>query len=91
MQQVLCQLFLVVGSWEGTLTKCLGITQNVCQWQVQGECVPRGVAATAYVLGCMHFFWPTPEVTEATGGAHSQTPSGGKPCLPLASEMTAPV
>ena len=34
-------------------------------------------------------FSPTPEVTGITGGAHSQAPSGGKPCLPLASERTA--
>ena len=43
------------------------------------------------VLGCNALFFSflaTPEVTGVTGGAHSQAPSGGKPCLPLASEMT---
>ena len=33
-------------------------------------------------------FLATPEVTGVTGGAHSQAPIGGKPCLSLASEMT---
>ena len=36
-------------------------------------------------------FLPTSEVTEAVGGAYSQTPSGGRPWLPLVSEMTAVV
>ena len=47
-QEVLHQLLLVVGSWEGTATKCLGTTQSVCQWQLWGGCVPRGVRATVY-------------------------------------------
>ena len=36
-------------------------------------------------------FLPTSELTGATGGASSQTPSGGWPHLPLVSEMTAVV
>ena len=36
-------------------------------------------------------FLPTPEVTGVTGGAQSQSLSGGKPCLPLVSEPTAAV
>ena len=36
-------------------------------------------------------FLETPEVTRVADEAHSQAPSGGKPCLPLASEMTAAV
>ena len=34
---------------------------------------------------------PTSEVTEAAGGASSQTPSGSRPRPPLVSEMTAVV
>lgn len=34
---------------------------------------------------------PNPEVTGATGGAHSQAPGGGSPCLPLVSEMISMV
>ena len=48
MQEVLHQLLLVVGSWEGTVTKCLGTTQSIWQWQLQGRCVPRGVRAKVY-------------------------------------------
>ena len=88
------QLLLVVGSWEGSVTKCLGAAQIIWQWQLQGESVPRGVRATA--IWCLFampdfFFLPTPEVTGVLVGAHSQAPSGFKPCLPLASEMTAMV
>ena len=39
------------------------------------------VAVPSFVL--------TSEVTGATSGACSQTPSGGRPCLPLESEITA--
>ena len=35
------------------------------------------------------FFFPTAEVAEAAGGAHSHAPSDGRPCLPLASKTTA--
>ena len=37
------------------------------------------------------FFLLTPEVTGAAGGAYLHAPSDGKPCLLLASEMTAVV
>ena len=59
MQEVLYQLILIVGSWEGTVTKCLGVTQSVWQWQLQDGCVPRGVTATAYDawLQCPLFFF----------------------------------
>ena len=59
MEEVLHQLLLVVGSWEGTVTKCLGATQTVWQWHLQGRCVPRGVKATAHGawLQCPHFFF----------------------------------
>ena len=33
-------------------------------------------------------FLPTPEVTGAAGGSHSQAPSGDRPHLPLASKKT---
>ena len=91
-QEVLHQLLLVVGPWEGT--KCLGVTQSIWQWQLQDGCVPRGIRATSfgawlqYPLFCV---LATPEVTGTTGGAHSQAPSGVKPHLPLASETTATV
>ena len=94
MQQVLQQLLLVVGSWEGTVTKCLAATQSVWQWQLQGGCVPRGVRQQCMVLDCSALFFSfltTPEVTEVAGGAHSQAPSGGKSRLPLASDTTAMV
>ena len=48
MQEVLYPLLLVVWSCEWTVTKCLGATQRVWQWQLQGRCVPRGMRATAY-------------------------------------------
>lgn len=56
---VLHQLLLVVGSWEGTVTKFLAATQSVWQWQLQGGCVPKGVRATAYGawLQCPLFFF----------------------------------
>ena len=58
-QEVLYQLLLVVRSWEGTVTKCLGAAQSVWQWRLQGGCVPRGVRATAYGawLQCPLFFF----------------------------------
>ena len=37
------------------------------------------------------FFLLTPEVTGAAGGAYLHAPSDGRPCLLLASEMTAVV
>ena len=46
------------------------------------------------VPGCNALFLSllaTPEVTAVTGEAHSQAPSGDKPCLPLASKMTTAV
>ena len=46
------------------------------------------------VLGCsvlFFCFFPTPEVTGTTGGAHSKAPSGGRPRLPLVSERTTTV
>ena len=39
----------------------------------------------------MPSFLPTSEVTGVTGGACSQTPSGGRSCPTLVSEMTAVV
>ena len=48
MQGVLHQLFLVVWSLEGTVTKCLGATQSIWQWQLQGRYVPKGVSAIVY-------------------------------------------
>ena len=63
MQEVLHQLLLVVGSWEGTVTECVGITLSVWQWQLQGGCVPRGVRVTAYGawLQCpLLFFFANP-------------------------------
>ncbi len=87
-------MLLVVESWEGTVTMCLGAAQSIWQWQLQGRCVPRGVRATvsdAWLQCPLFFFFATPEVIGVTGGAHSQAPSAGKPCLPLASEMTAMV
>ena len=43
---MLHRLLLVVGSWEGTVIKHLGIAQSIWQWQEQGGCVPRGVRVT---------------------------------------------
>ena len=94
MQEVLHQLLLVVGSWEGTVIKCLGNTQSAWQWQLLGKCVPRGVRAIAYGawLQCpLFFFFANPRGDWGQDGAHSQTPSGGKPHLPLASETTITV
>ena len=74
------------------MIKCLGVTQSAWQWQLQDECVPRGVRATVYSVWLQRPFFSflsTPEVTGVTGGAHSQTPSGDKTCLLLASETTA--
>ena len=42
-------------------------------------------------LVAVPLIFPIPEVTGAAGGAHSQTSSGGKPLIPLASETTAMV
>ena len=66
-QKVLPQLLPFIGSWKGTLTNCLGIDQNVWQWQLQGRCVLREMRATAYGawLQCLFFFFfflPIPEV-----------------------------
>ena len=56
MQEVLHQLLLVVGSWERTVTKCLGVTQSIWQCQLQDGFFPRGVRATAYgALQCPFF------------------------------------
>ena len=61
MQEVLHQLLLVVGAWEGTVIKHLGTSQRVWQWQLQGGCVPRGVTATTcgIWLQCPLFFCQT--------------------------------
>ena len=40
---MLHHLFLVVGSWEGTVIKHLGSAQHIWQWQLQGGCIPREV------------------------------------------------
>ena len=64
--------------------KHLGATQSVCQWQLQSGCVPRGVRATtcgAWLQCPLFYFLPTPAVTGAIGGAHSQAPRDGKPHL----------
>ena len=79
MQEVLHQLLLVIGSWEGPVIELLGATQSVWQWQLQGRCVPRGVRATCSAwLHCPSPPPTTPKVSWATGRAHSQAPSGGK-------------
>ena len=74
---------------------CVGAAWIIWQWQQQGGCVYRGVRATSGVgpLQCLLLLLLllTPEVTGAVGGACSQTPSGGRPYLPLVSEMTAMV
>ena len=93
-QEVLQQLLLVVGSCDEKVTKYLGVTQSVWQWNLKDGCVPRGVRATAYGawLQCLHFsFLATPKVTGVADRAHSQAHSGGKPGLPLASGTTARV
>ena len=48
MQEVLHKLLLVIESWEGTVTRYLGTTQSIWQWQLQGGCVPMEVRATVY-------------------------------------------
>ena len=83
-------LLLVVGSWEGTVIKHLGTAQSIWQWQQQDRFVPRGERATigGAWLQCPLFLLIF-EVTGAAGGTCSQAPSGGRPHLPLVSEMTA--
>ena len=39
-------LFLVAGSWEGTVVKHVGTAQSIWQWQHQGRYVSRNVRAT---------------------------------------------
>ena len=76
------------------MTKYLGASQGIWQWQLQGGCVPQGSGSNSVwcLVSVPSFsFLPTPEVTGVSDGAHSQTPSGSKPCLPLASEMTTVV
>ena len=80
MQEVLHQLLLVVGSWEGTGTKCLGVTQSLWQWQLRGAggggvVFPGEREQQPMVLGCnalLFSFLATPVVTGVTGGAHTQ-------------------
>ena len=57
-----------------------------------GQVVPREVRTTMGGTGLQcTLFLQTSEVTEAAGGACSQTPSDGRPHLLLVSEMTAMV
>ena len=44
-----------------------------------------------YLFAVPYVFWLTLKVTGATGGAHSQAPSGGRSHLPLASQITTMV
>ena len=73
--------------------------------QVSGHCPEHFEVATAgrvcsqgsksnsicFLVIVFLIFATPPEVTGVTGGAHSQAPSGGKPHLSLASEMTTSV
>ena len=70
----------------------VGIAQSIWQWQQQGRCVPRRVRATTNgARFAVPSSVPISEVTGAAGGTCSQTPSGGGPCPPLVSKMTAVV
>ena len=91
MKEVLHQLALVVGSWKGTVTKCLRAARAFGIGSFRAGVLPGKLKQQHMVLGCSALFFsflPTPEETGVTGGAYSQAPSGGKPCLPLASETT---
>ena len=57
--------------------------EQVCSQGSESNSLWRLVAVPSFFL-----FLPIPEVTGVAGGAHSQAPIGGKPRLPLASEMT---
>lgn len=62
-------------SWEGTVTKCLGATQSIWQWKLQGRCVPyRSENNSILCLVSMPslFFFTNPEVIGVADGAHSQ-------------------
>lgn len=82
-------LVLVVGSWEVTVIKCVGPSQSiwleaagqVCSQGSENNNRWRSVAVPSLLL--------TSEVTGAASGGCSQTPGGGRQCLPLVSEMTA--
>ena len=87
MKEVLHQLLLVIGSWEGTVTKCLGVAQSIWQWQQQGG----SESNNGWYLVAVPSFLLTSEVNGASGGAYLQTPIGGRPRIPLFSEMTAVV
>ena len=94
IQEVLHQLLLVVGSWEGTVTKCLGTAQSIWVWRLQGRCSHGSESNSVWCFVAVPSFFsflPNPEMTRVVGGAHSQAPSGGKPHFPLASEITAKV
>ena len=86
---VLHQLLLVVGSWEGTVTKFLATTQSILAVAAARQLCSQGSESNSVrCLVAVPFFLPPPEVTGVTDGTHSQAPSGGKPSHPLASEMT---
>ena len=49
-QEMLHQVLLVAGSWEGTKIKHLGTAQSIWHWQQQDRCAPSGVRAAK---GCV--------------------------------------
>ena len=90
--EVLHEVLLFVGSWEGKLIKWLHAFQSIHSGSCRAGMFPWGLEQQRVVFGCSApFFGPTPEVTGATGGAHSQAPSGIRPYFPLASDRTAMV
>ena len=73
----------------GCYPECLAVAAS-------GWVYSRGVRAIMcdawlQYSGFVCLFLLTPEVTGAAGGAHSQAPSGGRPCLPLVSKTTSTV
>ena len=86
MQEMLHRLLLVAGSWKDSDQACVGAAWNIWQWQHQGSKSNNewcSVAVPSFLL--------TFELMGVAGGACSQTLSGGRPCLPLVSGMTAMV
>ena len=91
--QLLHRLLPVTGSWEGTAIRHVcALPRAFGSGEQQGGCVPRGVRATMCGAPLQYpLFLLTYEVTGGTGGAYSQTPSGGNPHFTLVSQMTVVV
>ena len=90
MREVLYRLLLVAGSWEVTVIKNVLALPGVFGIGSSRQVFSQGSGSiNMWCSVAVPSFLPTSEVTGATDGACSQTPSGGGPCPHLVSEMTA--